>query len=145
MLTGQATAHANREDSATCQGNRITHTRVHPPPHAQLVKRLFDIDVVAADGKAQVWHPDVRFFEIRAANGSPISYFYLDPYARPSEKRGGAWMNSVISRSKLMAPAGAAVRLPVALAVCNQNPPVGDAPSLMSLGQVRRRCGSWEP
>lgn len=25
--------------------------------------------------------------------GKPKAYFYLDPYSRPAEKRGGAWMD----------------------------------------------------
>merc|ERR1719353_766434 len=29
-------------------------------------------------------------------DGKPIAYFYLDPYSRPSEKRGGAWMDEVV-------------------------------------------------
>ena len=28
--------------------------------------------------------------------GEHIAAFYLDPYARPSEKRGGAWMDSAV-------------------------------------------------
>lgn len=55
-----------------------------------------------------------------------------DPYSRPSEKRGGAWMDEVVGRSRLLAPAGESVRLPVAHMVCNQTPPVGDKPSLMT-------------
>ena len=55
-----------------------------------------------------------------------------DPYSRPAEKRGGAWMDEVVGRSRLLAPAGESVRLPVAHMVCNQTPPVGDKPSLMT-------------
>lgn len=85
-----------------------------------------------------MWHPDVRFFEVRAANGTPIAHVYIDPYSRPAEKRAGAWMDSVMSRSRLLAPAGGGgVRLPVAVAVCNQAGPVGDAPGLMSMREVR--------
>jgi oligopeptidase A len=83
----------------------------------------------------------VRFFEVRAANGSTLSYFYVDPYSRPSEKRSGAWMDSVRSRSKLLAPPGARVRLPVALAITNQMAPVGDAPGLMTFREARGRQG----
>ena len=45
-----------------------------------LVNRLFDVEIVAADGKAPVWDKDVRFFQIQR-NGEPIAYFYLDPYS----------------------------------------------------------------
>ena len=53
----------------------------------KLAKRLFDVDIEAADGKAPVWHPDVRFFMVKK-EGKPKAYFYLDPYSRPAEKRG---------------------------------------------------------
>ena len=68
--------------------------------------------------------------------GEVIAYFYLDPYSRPSEKRGGAWMDEVFARSKLFAPKGSRARLPVAHMVCNQTPPVGTKPSLMTFREV---------
>ncbi len=69
--------------------------------------------------------------------GHPAAYFYLDPYSRPAEKRGGAWMDDVQGRSRALAPPGTAVRLPVAHMVCNQSPPVGATPSLMTFREVR--------
>lgn len=84
----------------------------------------------------QVWHKDVRFFQVTGPDSQPAAYFYLDPYSRPAEKRGGAWMDEVLGRSKLLAPPGESVRLPVAHMVCNQTPPVGDQPSLMTFREV---------
>ncbi len=55
-----------------------------------LAKRLFDVDIEPADGTVPVWHQDVRFFAVKKA-GKPKAFFYLDPYSRPAEKRGGAW------------------------------------------------------
>lgn len=102
-----------------------------------LAARLFGVRIVPADGAAPVWHADTRFFEVRdAASGEARAYFYLDPYSRPAEKRGGAWMDEVCGRSRLFAPAGAEARLPVAHVVCNQTPPVGDQPSLMTFREV---------
>lgn len=101
----------------------------------QLAKRLFDTDIVAADGEVPVWHPDVRFFKV-LVDGKPKAYFYLDPYSRPAEKRGGAWMAEVVGQSQLLAPPGADVRLPVAHMVCNQMVPLGDKPSLMTFREV---------
>ena len=102
-----------------------------------LIERLFGVRVEAADGAAPVWHADVRFFAIKDKAGAPVAYFYLDPYSRPAEKRGGAWMDEVVGRSRALAPAGAAVRLPVAHMVCNGTPPVGDKPSLMTFREAR--------
>ncbi|KAI3913615.1 hypothetical protein MKW92_038259 [Papaver armeniacum] len=101
-----------------------------------LAKTLFDIDVEAADGLAPVWNNDVRFYRIKDSIGNPIAYFYFDPYSRPSEKRGGAWMDEVVARSRALARDGASARLPVAHMVCNQSPPVGDKPSLMTFREV---------
>jgi len=100
-----------------------------------LAKRLFDIDVVQVDDKAPpTWNKDVRFFEVRRG-GEPVAYLYLDPYARPEEKRGGAWMDECAARSRAMGVDGG-VRLPVAHMVCNQSPPVGGKPSLMTVREV---------
>src|SRR5262249_33718148 len=93
-----------------------------------LAERLFGVRVRAADGEAPVWHPDVRYFRIEDAHGAPLASFYLDPYSRPAEKRGGAWMDECVGR----APG----RLPIAYLICNQVPPVGDRPSCMTFDEV---------
>ncbi|XP_059624095.1 probable cytosolic oligopeptidase A [Cornus florida] len=101
-----------------------------------LAKMLFGIVIEPADGLAPVWNHDVRFYCVKDSSGSPVAYFYFDPYSRPSEKNGGAWMNEVLSRSRVLSRDGASVRLPVAHMVCNQMPPVGDKPSLMTFREV---------
>ena len=99
-----------------------------------LCDRLFGIRIHPADGEAPVWHPDVRFFRVDdAGSGEPLAAFYLDPYSRPGSKRGGAWMDECLVRSR--DGAGAPV-LPVAYLVCNQSPPVGETPSLMTFEEV---------
>ena len=101
-----------------------------------LAGRLFGIRVEGADGEAPVWHEDVRFFSVRDGSGAEIAHFYLDPYSRPGEKNGGAWMDECVGRSKLLAEGDAAFRLPVAHVICNQAPPVDGKPSLMSFLEV---------
>ncbi|KAI3839997.1 hypothetical protein MKX03_020485 [Papaver bracteatum] len=101
-----------------------------------LVKRLFEIDIEAADGLAPVWNDDVRFYRVKDSFGNAVAYFYFDPYFRPSEKQGGAWMGAAVARSRALARDGASARLPVAYVVCNQSPPVGDKPSLMTFREV---------
>jgi len=93
-----------------------------------LVRRLFGLTVRAADGETTVWSPDVRFFRIFDESGVEIAAFFLDPYSRPAEKRGGAWMDECLGR----APG----RRPVAYLVCNQVPPVDGKPSLMTFEEV---------
>jgi len=100
-----------------------------------LCQRLFDIRIVATEaGDAPSWHPDVRYFRVLdGASGNPLAAFYLDPYSRPGSKRGGAWMDECLGRG--VSPSGQAV-LPVAYLICNQSPPVGQTPSLMTFDEV---------
>ncbi|MEM0980668.1 MAG: M3 family metallopeptidase [Cyanobacteria bacterium P01_H01_bin.58] len=97
-----------------------------------LANRLFGVVISPADGQAPVWHADVRYFQVANESGEAIAQFYLDPYSRSAEKRGGAWMDECINRGRF----GNDVRLPVAYLTCNQSPPVGDKPSLMTFREV---------
>jgi oligopeptidase A len=74
----------------------------------------------------------VRFFRVWDADGTPLAAFFLDPYSRPAEKRGGAWMDECVGRRR----AAPGVRLPVAYLVCNQAPPVDGRPSLLTFDEV---------
>jgi len=47
------------------------------------------------------YHPDARVFEVTGDDGSPIGLYVYDLYTRDS-KRGGAWMNPLISQSTLL-------------------------------------------
>ncbi|HSF17102.1 MAG TPA: M3 family metallopeptidase [Vicinamibacteria bacterium] len=95
-----------------------------------LAHRLFGIQVVEDPSGVPVWHEDVRFFRVRALDGEDLAAFYLDPYSRPQEKRGGAWMNEVVGKSRLFP------RLPTAHLVCNGSPPVDGRPSLMTFREI---------
>lgn len=97
-----------------------------------LANRLFGVVITPADGQAPVWHPDARYFQVADESGKAIAQFYLDPYSRPAEKRGGAWMDECINRGRF----GNDIRLPIAYLTCNQSPPVGDKPSLMTFHEV---------
>jgi oligopeptidase A len=97
-----------------------------------LVKRIFDIDVKAADGEEEVWHPDVRFFKVfDGSSGKHVASFFLDPYSRPENKRGGAWMAECVGKSEAVNR-----EVPVAYLTCNGSPPVGSTPSLMTFREV---------
>ncbi len=101
----------------------------------ELIGNLFDVDIeIQAD--VPVWHQDVSYYRVKNREGAEIAGFYLDPYARPEEKRGGAWMDELCGRSTVCAPRCHPVRLPVAYVNCNQRPALGDAPSLMSFQEV---------
>ena len=100
----------------------------------RLSERLFDIEVLEANGEAPIWHKDVLFFNIQNKNGEKIASFYLDPYSRPETKRGGAWMDECLNKSRN--EKGDNI-IPVAYLICNQTPPSNGKPSLMSFDEVQ--------
>ena len=100
-----------------------------------LTEKLYGATIVPRTD-APMWDDDMLFFEVRR-QGAVIAGFYLDPYARPGEKRGGAWMNIVVDRTQLLAPENGTSSLPVALLVMNARPPAEGQPALMSLDEVR--------
>ncbi|MEQ1814288.1 MAG: M3 family metallopeptidase [Candidatus Nitrotoga sp.] len=95
----------------------------------KLVETLYGLQIKASS--APVWHNDVRFFDIRNQQQQLVGQFYLDPYARNS-KRGGAWMDDVISRRRV--PNG--IQTPVAYLNCNFSPPVGGKPAVFTHDEV---------
>jgi oligopeptidase A len=95
----------------------------------QVAERLYGVKIVSA--KAPLWHPDVRFFEVRDASGSAIGQFYLDLYARET-KRGGAWMDDAITRRRKRDR----LQIPVAYLNCNFSRPVGNKPALFTHDEV---------
>jgi oligopeptidase A len=98
-----------------------------------LAERLFDVKITRADGEAPVWHDEVQYFKVAdVSTYEQMASFYLDPYSRPSEKRGGAWMAGCLDRRIV----DGEVRLPVVHLICNGTPPVGDTPSLMGFREV---------
>jgi oligopeptidase A len=96
----------------------------------ELATRLYGIRIVERP-YPEIYHPDVRFFEVHGDDGQLRGCFFLDLYARP-HKRGGAWMDECVGRKRLV---GEHVR-PVAYIVCNFMPPVGARPSLLTHQEV---------
>ncbi len=76
------------------------------------------------------YHPEVRIWEVRGADGSVIGLFLGDFYAREG-KRGGAWMNSFVTQSFLLDT------LPVIVNVLNVPHPAEGEPALLTLDSVR--------
>jgi oligopeptidase A len=101
-----------------------------------LIRKLYGVEIRALpEGAVPVWDPSVTFYEVVDA-GRVVAGFYMDPYTRPGEKRSGAWMNTVVDRSRVLAVDGASSSLPVALFVMNGRPPADGRPALMSLEEV---------
>jgi oligopeptidase A len=95
----------------------------------RLVQTLYGVRVAPAS--APVWHEDVRFFDLRDAQGALVGQFYVDLYARET-KRGGAWMDDARARRRR----GAAIQTPVAYLNCNFPRPVGGRPALFTHDDV---------
>ena len=95
-----------------------------------VVNRLYGLSIIQREG-VEVWHPDVRFFEVKDDGGRLRGAFYLDLYARP-HKRGGAWMDECITRRLN----NGAVQTPVAYLTCNFTPPVAGKPALLTHDEV---------
>ena len=90
--------------------------------------KLFDLDR-RGSGRAERLASDRAVLRARAAATARSSAASTSICSRGPNKRGGAWMDSCVSRSKID---GSAPERPVAYLVCNFNPPVGETPSLLT-------------
>jgi peptidyl-dipeptidase Dcp len=77
------------------------------------------------------YHPEVKTFEVKDADGSHLAVFYVDFHPRPG-KRSGAWATSVRPR---WVENGQLIR-PAVMNVCNFSRPNGEAPALLTLEEV---------
>lgn len=77
------------------------------------------------------YHPDVRTFEVKDADGSHLGVFLCDYFPRPG-KRGGAWSGRY--RNQRFKD-GKDIR-PIVVNVGNFSRPTGDTPALLSLEEV---------
>ncbi len=97
------------------------------------IRRLFEVKIIPAE-TTHTWHKDVRLFHVTDLRGKLLAGFYFDPYTRPGTKNGGAWVNDFRTRDFETDPA--TPTLPIAVIVCNQTPPVGDAPATLRFDEV---------
>ncbi|WP_405372772.1 MULTISPECIES: M3 family metallopeptidase [unclassified Microbacterium] len=75
------------------------------------------------------YHSDARVFEVANEDGSALGLYVLDLYTRDT-KRGGAWMNSIVSQSRLRGTD------PVVVNNLNVPKPSPGAPTLLTLDEV---------
>jgi peptidyl-dipeptidase Dcp len=76
-----------------------------------------------------VYHPDVRVFNVFDEDGEQLGLFYADYFERDS-KRGGAWMSSFVTQTRLLD------QKPVIVNVLNIPPPATGEPALISFRNV---------
>ncbi len=74
------------------------------------------------------YHPDVKVFEVKDADGRFLGLFYTDYFPRAG-KQGGAWMSNYREQKE-------GVR-PLICNVASFTKPVGDTPSLLTLEEVK--------
>lgn len=90
-------------------------------------KTLFGITFTPAP-QVEVWHPDVKAYEITDASGAHLGVFYGDYFARDG-KRSGAWMSEIRGQNGL----GATDERPHIYNVCNFTKPQAGEPALLSI------------
>ena len=95
------------------------------PGMFKLVENLYGIVIAppVETANVQLWHSDVKFFDLSNADGKLIGQFYLDLYARPG-KRDGGWMDDAIGRRRI-GTGEHGIQAPVAYLNCNFSAPVG--------------------
>jgi len=95
-----------------------------------LTEKLYGITLAQRED-VDVWHPEVRYYDVRDADGRVFAGAYVDLYAR-NGKRGGAWMD--VCRARF--DDGANSQLPVAFLTCNFAPPTEGKPALLTHDDV---------
>lgn len=96
-----------------------------------LVEKIFGVSV-SANPSLPTWDPHVTAYNVYdTVSGNLIGHFYSDLFPREN-KRGGAWMNSLITHTP-----GDGDRVPhVGLIAGNFTPPSGETPALLTHDEV---------
>jgi peptidyl-dipeptidase Dcp len=97
----------------------------------EVVRRLWGL-TFSERTDIETWHPEVKVYDVRDADGSLLATWYSDYFPRES-KRGGAWMSS-LRKERLE---GDRRVTPLIYNVGNFTRPAGDAPALLSADEVR--------
>ncbi|MGZ5241067.1 MAG: M3 family metallopeptidase, partial [Caldimonas sp.] len=97
--------------------------------------RLFGLSFVPRPEIA-VYHPDVKVYEVRGADGAAIGLFLHDNFARPT-KRSGAWMGAYRMQSKNGGSGGDASVLPIIVNNNNFAKGAPGEPTLLSFDDAR--------
>lgn len=95
-----------------------------------VAKRLFGLTFTERKD-IPVYHPDVRVWEVKDADGKHRGLFFGDYFARPA-KQSGAWMSTFRDQQRLIGNV-----TPLVLNNCNYSKPAPGEPALLSLDEAR--------
>jgi len=97
----------------------------------EIAQRIFAVKIT--ERTAEVWHPDVKFYDLHDASGDHLGSFYADWHPR-EDKRQGAWMNYLKTGTP---PAPGKARAPHLGLICgNLSPSVDGRPALVRHSEV---------
>lgn len=96
----------------------------------QIANKLYGISFVP-NNEIEVYHPEVKAFEVKNKQGETTGIFYTDFFPRKG-KRAGAWMTSFRDGSKM----NGVHKVPQISIVCNFTKPTQSEPSLLTFGEV---------
>ncbi len=98
----------------------------------EIVHRVFGLQVRERE-VSEVWHEDVRYYDLLDQDGTHLGSFYADWHPRP-EKRQGAWMSDIITGR---AAADGSMSPHLGVIAGNLTPAKGDIPPLLTHREVQ--------
>ncbi len=96
-----------------------------------VANKLFGVNFRPIEG-VDIYHPEVKTFEVLDADSSHLALFYADYFPRAT-KRAGAWMNNIVEPFNV----DGENKRPMIVNVCNFTRPTGDTPSLLNIDETR--------
>ncbi len=96
----------------------------------KVANKLYGITFTPRDD-IEVYHEDVKVFELKEADGTHIGMLFVDYFPRAS-KRGDAWMNSYRKEYRI----NDEMVTPIIVNVGNFTKPTADTPALISLDEA---------
>lgn len=96
-----------------------------------VANKLFGVNFRPIEG-VDIYHPEVKTFEVLDADSSHLALFYADYFPRAT-KRAGAWMNNIVDPLNI----DGENKRPMIVNVCNFTRPSGDTPSLLNIDEAR--------
>ena len=102
-----------------------------------VIERVFGV-LLKEDPEAKGWNEDVTCYQMFDLDGTKRAELLMDPYARPADKRSGAWMDGPRPRYiKDRADQENSLVLPLAYIAANFTPPLGEQPALLTFSEVK--------